>query len=222
MTSALEPSHATPATAPSAVTDIYVVAAHPNWRESRVNRPLFEAARAQPRCTVTDLYASYTDYAIDVPVEQTRLSAAQLVVLLHPVQWYGMPALLKLWVDEVLTWGWAYGPGQALKGKDLWLVASTGGSVDSYQTDGYNRYPFEAFLPPYDQTAALCGMRFVPPLLFHAAHKASTQTLAAHVQRFSDALARYPHWPELVQAGTNPQCQVPITDRPLAEPSADV
>ena len=38
-------------------------------------------------------------------------------------------------------------------GKDLWLVASTGGAEDSYRPDGYNRYFFDAFLPPYEQTA---------------------------------------------------------------------
>ena len=38
---------------------------------------------------------------------------------------------------------------------------------------GYNRYFFDAFLPPMEQTAALCGMRFLPPLLLHGAHHAT-------------------------------------------------
>ena len=85
-----------------------------------------------------------------------------------------MPPLLKLWLDDVLAFGWAYGPdGTALRGKDLWLVASTGGAEDSYRPDSYNRYFFDAFMPPYEQTAALCGMRFLPPLLMHGAHKAN-------------------------------------------------
>ena len=38
--------------------------------------------------------------------------------------------LLKLWVDEVFAFRWAYGPGgRALVGKDLWLVTSTGGDA---------------------------------------------------------------------------------------------
>ena len=65
---------------------------------------------------------------LDVLLEQARAGAAQLVVLLHPIQWDSMPALMKLWLDEVLTYGWAYGSGTALRGKDLWLVATTGGS----------------------------------------------------------------------------------------------
>ena len=91
---------------------------------------------------------------------------------------------MKLWLDEVLAFGWAYGPGgTALRGKDLWLVATTGGAEDSYRPDSYNRYFFDAFLPPYEQTAALCGMRFLPPLLLHGAHRASEAEIAAHAER---------------------------------------
>ena len=197
---------------------IYLLAAHPNWRESRVNRPLFERARAAPGVKVQDLYARYPDYDIDVPAEQAKAQAAQLLVLLHPVQWYSMPALLKLWLDEVLAYGWAYGPGgTALQGKDLWLVASTGGPEESYHPQGYNRYFFDAFLPPYEQTAALCGMRFLPPLVMHGAHRAGKAEVQAHADVFAQRLASYPDWPEMEDLPACPACNVPTTDRPPAE-----
>ena len=198
---------------------IYVLAAHPNWRESRVNRPLFERARSVKGVTVQDLYARYPDNDIDTPAEQARAAAADLLVLLHPVQWYSMPALLKLWLDEVLAYGWAYGPGgTALQGKDLWLVASTGGPEESYHPQGYNRYFFDAFLPPYEQTAALCGMRFLPPLLLHGAHRVAPEQLEAHAKVFADRLASYPNWPEIEGLPPCPACYVPATDRPAAQP----
>nr|WP_315479524.1 NAD(P)H-dependent oxidoreductase [uncultured Rhodoferax sp.] len=193
---------------------VYVVAAHPNWRESRVNRRLLQAARAADTTTVCDLYARYPDYSIAIPTEQARLQAAQLVVLLHPVQWYSMPALLKLWLDEVLTHGWAYGGGKALQGKDLWLVATTGGPEDSYHPQGYNRYFFDAFLPPYEQTAALCGMRFLPPMVLHGAHRVESTEVDNHVAMFAERLATYPAWPELDEMESCPACVVPDTDRP--------
>lgn len=111
---------------PRASGAIYMVAAHPQWEHSRVNRQLRDVALGLPEVVVCDLFGRYPDYAIDTAREQRALEAAKLVVLLHPVQWYGMPALLKLWLDEVLALNWAYGGGQALRGKDLWLVASTG------------------------------------------------------------------------------------------------
>ena len=193
---------------------VYVLAAHPNLRESRVNRRLQAVAREMAGVDLNDLYASSADYDFDVPGEQARAEAAQLIVLLHPIQWYSMPALMKLWLDEVLTYGWAYGGGTALRGKDLWLVATTGGSQASYHPENYNRYFFDAFLPPYEQTAALCGMRFLPPMLMHGAHRASEEEIAAHAAVFRERLLSYPDWPEMDEVLDCPDCDVPASDRP--------
>jgi glutathione-regulated potassium-efflux system ancillary protein KefF len=203
--------------------DVLVLVAHPHLEQSRANAALLAAARAaaaQPGASieVRDLYALYPDYLIDVAAEQQRLAAARLVVWQQPVQWYGMPPLLKLWVDEVLVFGWAYGPGgSALQGKDLWLVASTGGAQDSYRPDSYNRYFFDAFLPPYEQTAALCGMRFLPPLLLHGAHRVSAAEIAAHAQVYAERLASHPRWPEIDELPECVACEVPASARPTEE-----
>jgi glutathione-regulated potassium-efflux system ancillary protein KefF len=194
----------------------YVLAAHPNWRESRVNRRLLKAARSVEGVAVQDLYGTYPDYDIDVAGEQSRVAATPLLVLLHPIQWYSMPALMKLWLDDVLTHGWAYGhDGTALQGKDLWLVATTGGPESSYHPQGYNRYFFDAFLPAYEQTAALCGMRFLPPLLLHGANRVSEAEITAHAAVFADRLRTYPDWPEMEEIPACVACEVPAADRPV-------
>ena len=201
---------------------VYVLAAHPSWRESRVTRQLFDEARSVPGVQVQDLYGRYPDYDIDVAAEQANAEAATLLVLLHPIQWYSMPALMKLWLDEVLRYGWAYGrAGTALRGKDLWLVASTGGPEGSYHPQGYNRYFFDAFLPPYEQTAALCGMRFLPPLLLHGAHRVGEQEVQAHAEVFRQRLESYPDWPELEGLGECPITDVPVADRPVPASESD-
>jgi glutathione-regulated potassium-efflux system ancillary protein KefF len=206
----MEPTPANP--------DIYVLAAHPDWHESRVNRPLMDAAHSLSRVQVQDLYTSYPDYAIDVATEQAALAKAQLVVLLHPIQWYSMPALQKLWLDEVLVYGWAYGEnGNALQGKDLWLVTTTGGPEASYHPQGYNRYFFEAFLPPYEQSAAVCGMRFLPPMVLHGAHSVGSDVVAQHVETFRQRLQTYPDWPELDDLEQCAACVVPMRDRPTEQ-----
>ncbi len=219
------PSAALPgAAAPAAPAgaEILVLAAHPELEQSRVNRRLIEEARKLQstntggRIEVRDLYALYPDYLVDIAVEQAALAAAKLVIWQQPIHWYGMPPLLKLWVDEVLAFGWAYGPGgTALRGKDLWLVATTGGPEDSYRPDSYNRYFFDAFMPPYEQTAALCGMRFLPPLLLHGAHKAKEAEIAAHAATYVQRLADYPQWPELDQIEQCVDCEVPLSARPI-------
>jgi glutathione-regulated potassium-efflux system ancillary protein KefF len=208
---------------PTSPADVLVLVAHPELEHSRANRRLLETARAGAdasggRIEVRDLYARYPDYWIDIAAEQAALAAARLVVWQHPIQWYHMPPLMKLWLDEVLAFGWAYGPGgTALQGKDLWLVASTGGSQDSYRPNGYNRYFFDAFVPAYEQTAALCGMRFLPPLLLHGAHRASPDEVEAHAEVYAARLASYPDWPELDELPACPACDVPAAARPAAE-----
>jgi glutathione-regulated potassium-efflux system ancillary protein KefF len=218
---ATEPAGAAADADASPHAEILVLVAHPELEQSRVNRRLMQAARAlgadgsAGRIAVRDLYALYPDYLIDVEVEQAALAAARLVVWQQPIRWYAMPPLLKLWCDDVLAFGWAYGPGgTALRGKDLWLVASTGGPEDSYRPDSYNRYFFDAFLPPYEQTAALCGMRFLPPLVVHGAHRTSDAELAAQAATYAQRLVDYPAWPELEHLEQCPECTVPTSARP--------
>jgi glutathione-regulated potassium-efflux system ancillary protein KefF len=203
------------------MAEIVVIAAHPQIEVSRVNAQLLRSAAqaAQGRVQVRDLYALYPDYFIDAAAEQAALAQSRLIVWLHPVHWYGMPPLMKLWLDEVFAFGWAYGPlGNALRGKDLWLVLSTGGPEESYRTDGYNRYFFDAFLPPYEQTAALAGLRMLPPLVMHGAHRADAAALAAHADVFTQRLGSYPDWPEMAELADCPACNVPNDARPSTEP----
>jgi glutathione-regulated potassium-efflux system ancillary protein KefF len=198
------------------MAQILVIAAHPHMEHSRVTRSLLYAAAAVgPQVAVRDLYALYPDYFIDVAAERAALADAALVVWLHPVHWYSMPPLLKLWLDEVFGFGWAYGPGgRALAGKDLWLACSTGGPAASYRPDGYNRYFFDAFLYPYEQTAALVGMRWLPPLVLHGAHHADTATIQAHAAMLAERLASWPQWPEIAELDPVPDCTVPADARP--------
>ena len=209
----------------SAAPEVLVLVAHPALEQSRINQRLLraigaagsvDAGASTSRIVVRDLYALYPDYLIDVQAERSLLGSAQLVVWQHPIHWYGMPPLMKLWLDEVLGFGWAYGPGgHALAGKPLWLVASTGSPEEAYHPSGHNRYFFDAFLPPYEQTATLCGMRFLAPLLLHGAHRVGDAELDAHAALYAQRLAGYPDWPELADLADCPACVVP----PLARPS---
>jgi glutathione-regulated potassium-efflux system ancillary protein KefF len=200
---------------------VLVLLAHPELAHSRVNRALQARLAALPGVRLRDLYALYPDYHVDVAAEQAALAEAGLVVWVHPLHWYGATPLLKLWMDEVLAFGWAYGPGgRALAGKDLWLVLSTGGSEHSYSPQGHNRHPIDAFFPPYEQTAALTGMRWLPPLVLHGAHQTSEAEIAAHVALVAQRLAGWPDpaaWPEMAELQDCTQCEAPAAERPQAE-----
>lgn len=159
--------------------------AHPTPQRSRANRAILEAIRAHlPNVTVNDLYAKYPRFDVDVKAEQDLLLDHDNIFFQHPFYWYSMPPLLKLWMDEVLEWNFAYGPdGNRLRGKGFHLSITTGGSAEAYRSQGVNRFSIETFFPVYDQTAYLCGMKWHSPLvLFHAA-KVSDEDLQGHVNR---------------------------------------
>lgn len=184
-------------TALKADSRILILYAHPSSEQSRANRALAAAARALPNVRVHDLYEAYPDFYIGVQHEQQSLAAADLIVFQHPIQWYGMPSLLKEWVDTVLEYGWAYGAGgSALRGKDFWLAATTGSPQDSYREGGRHGHDFSAFLPPFRQTARLCGMRWRPPHILHGADQVDEHALARHVEAYQARLRAYPDWPD--------------------------
>ena len=92
------------------------------------------------------------------------------IVFQHPFFWYSVPPLMKKWFDDVLTYGWAYGPGgTALKGKEWLSAISAGGPADAYQAGGYNNYSMSELLKPIQQTANLIGMTFLPAFILHGA-----------------------------------------------------
>lgn len=145
--------------------------------------------------TVHDLYETYPDFDIDAQREQALLEAADLIVFQHPILWYSMPSLLKEWLDVVLETGWAHGPGgNALHGKDFWLAASAGGSNEAYRDGGDHGRAFSAFLPPFEQTADQCGMRWLPPYILYGAHRIDDAAVFRHVEGYAAHLANYPEW----------------------------
>jgi len=127
---------------------------------------------------VRSLYDLYPDFDIDGDAERHALGEARLVVWLHPFYWYGVPALLKHWIDQVLIKGWAHGDGgRELAGKDCLWVTTTGGDKEAFAPTGRHGHAFEAFVPPMRQTAVYCGMNWMPPIAVNGAHEVPAQAL---------------------------------------------
>ena len=88
---------------------VLVIFAHPSFETSRINRALVNAI-PESGVTFHDLYEHYPEQMIDIPSEQTLIEAHDVIVFQHPLYWYSCPALMKNWIDSVLTYNWAYGP----------------------------------------------------------------------------------------------------------------
>jgi glutathione-regulated potassium-efflux system ancillary protein KefG len=150
---------------------ILILLAHPSYNRSNANKALIQALRKVEGLRVHDLYQQYPNMFIDVPYEQRLLLEHDIIVFQHPLYWYSCPAILKEWMDQVLEYGFAFGPdGNALKGKSLLSVITTGGSLESYTALGHNRRAITEYLLPFRQTGWLCGMRWLPPFVLYSYH----------------------------------------------------
>jgi NAD(P)H dehydrogenase (quinone) len=99
-----------------------------------------------PAFTLEDAQAYRTagTVPVDVQQEQERISRADAVVLVYPIYWWGLPAMLKGWIERVFSNGWAYGGsgagdpgGTALHGKQIHLVGLGASGAGTYERHGY-------------------------------------------------------------------------------------
>ena len=140
--------------------------AHPAVHKSRVNHLLLSYVQSLPGITVNDLYESYPKFLINVAREQALLLEHDVIIFQHPFYWYSSPAILKQWQDLVLEFGFAYGKdGTRLHGKLCLTAISTGGPSSAYQRTGSNYFTIRELLAPFEQTARLCGMTYLPPFV---------------------------------------------------------
>lgn len=74
--------------------------------------------------TVHDLYGLYPDEKIDIEKEQQLIENQDQIIFQFPFYWFNCSPLLKKWLDEVLTHGWAFGSkgGYQLANKKLPLL----------------------------------------------------------------------------------------------------
>lgn len=169
---------------------VLILFAHPALQKSRVNRLLAEAARAVPGVTFHDLYEEYPDLHLNVEREQALLREHEIVVFQHPFYWYSTPAILKEWQDLVLEWGFAYGDGgTALLGKKLMSAITAGGPEEAYQRDGFNHFTVRELLVPFEQTARLCGMEYLPPLVQHAVLRFDADRVSSAADSYATLLS---------------------------------
>lgn len=174
-------------TAETTLPRILVIYAHPDPEHSVANQTLMKGIKDLPHVQIHDLYACYPDFFIDIAAEHRLLLEHDLIVFQHPLFMYSCPALMKEWMDTVLGKGFAFGKGRALQGKSWRSVITTGGQKEAFSAQGYNQYPLEQILQPFELTAKLCQMNWIEPLVLYWARNVDQAHRIEHAQV-------YRHW----------------------------
>ncbi|MDH0648889.1 NAD(P)H-dependent oxidoreductase [Pseudomonas sp. GD03858] len=79
----------------------------------------------------------------DVLAEQARIERADTLVLVYPIYWWSLPALLKGWVERVFSNGWAFdyaadgSTTKLLHGLTAHLVGVAGADTGTFERHGY-------------------------------------------------------------------------------------
>ena len=138
--------------------------------------------------------ASSGTLAPDLLREVERLERADLLVFLAPLWWFGLPAILKGWVDRVFVFGRVYGNGLTfetgpLRGKQAMLALTTGGPESSYSEGGAHGELDVLLHSVHHGMFRFTGMDALDPFVAWGAGWADDATRAAYLDAFGERLA---------------------------------
>lgn len=149
-----------------------VIVSHPYPEQSTAIQALQQAATQQADVEVRHLDALYgQDPArIDIQAEQAAQAQADRIVFLFPIHWFNLTPMLKAYLNQVWTYGWAFGPnGTALKNKEMLVVVTAGASEFTYSAAGLLQSDMQEVLTPMKACARYVGMHYQTPLAFYEA-----------------------------------------------------
>lgn len=77
----------------------------------------------------------------DIKKEQKYISSADTIIVIFPIWWSAMPAMLKGYIDRVFAYGFAFditedGAVGLFKGKKVFLISTTGATKENYEQAG--------------------------------------------------------------------------------------
>ncbi len=145
------------------------------------------ASDFDPRFTQADIAVLHGkgEMPADVLAEQVRIDKAAALVLVYPIYWWSMPALLKGWIDRVFVNGWAFdfADGKLVKklqDLEVHLIAVGGADPATYERHGY-----QAAMTTQIEHGIFdyCGARVASSTLML---DSETQEPAIHLQKAAD------------------------------------
>lgn len=127
--------------------------------------------------------------ADDIAAEHEKLTRADHLVLQFPLWWYTVPAIMKGWLERVMSLGYAYGAGKmfdrgGLAGTRAMLSCTTHGLEASYGPDGWHG-PIEKSLHPVHQGLRFVGFDVLPTFVAYNVIRATDAERQAYLDAFA-------------------------------------
>jgi NAD(P)H dehydrogenase (quinone) len=137
--------------------------------------------------------AQASGFAPVLSLEMGKLAWCDLLVLQFPLWWFGLPAILKGWVDRVFAMGVAYGSGRwysrgVFAGKRAILCLTTGGPASMYAPDGLNGDIQQLLFPIQHGMLYFTGFSVLPPFIAWSVARASDRERRAYLDGWAERL----------------------------------
>ncbi len=137
--------------------NILMLLAHPNLAHSIGNKLISKTIGNLNNSSIRNLAQLYPNFNIDVKAEQQALLNADVIIFQYPLFWYNVPAILKEWIDQVFTYGFAFGSdGFKLKDKKVIVSFTMGSSKKDYPPDVIEKIVF-----PLKGLSSYCKMKYL-------------------------------------------------------------
>ena len=132
-------------------------------------------------------------FAPEIQLEQQKVLRADLVILQFPMWWFGMPSILKGWIDRVFARGFAYLRGRMydtgmLKGRRAMLSLTTGNPGSLFAPDGVNGDIDHILWPIHNGIFRYAGFEVLPAHIAYAPAMASPAERAATLKAYRSHL----------------------------------
>lgn len=141
-----------------------------------------------------ETHASETGgFAPEIEAELRKLEACDLLILQFPMWWFGMPAILKGWIDRVMAMGRTYGYGSIyqtgkFRGKRAMLSLTTGGPEEAYRKGGFNG-DIEAILRPIQRgVLEFLGFEVLAPQIHYGPVRVEPEQRQAWLSGYAERL----------------------------------
>ncbi|MTV83096.1 hypothetical protein GM612_10760 [Lactobacillus sp. CRM56-3] len=135
-----------------------VIIGHPELPDSSTQQFLKRAAEL-PSVT----WHPVTAEPLNITAEQRLLRQADRIILQFPLYWYSAPAVLKNWLDQVLTRQFAYPEAAgALVGKELGIAVSLGSPARNFKAGAPEHFSVSQIMTPFQALAHKLKMVFLP------------------------------------------------------------
>ena len=137
-------------------------------------------------------------FAPDVEAELRKLEVCDLMIWQFPLWWFGVPGILKGWVDRVFAMGRTYGGERfyengVFKGKRALLSLTTGGPGTAYEKGGWNG-DIHAILRPIQRgMLRFVGFEVLAPHIVYSPVRISAEERTAALDAWANRLRRIEH-----------------------------